>query len=241
MNVNWLALAVAALFAGFIIYGWCKGFFRLVISLAGTIVIIIAVVIVSPQVSRFIINNTGIYENTEKRVISVFLEKLYSEENDEEGIKDNTETQDEEYISDDTLSHLDIPDIFKNDLIEKNASSMYQALLATVFKEYVAGYIARIIINAGSFVGVYVIFWLSLKLMLKSSDLIAKLPVIRKLNKLLGALIGGAEALIIVWIVFFIIIMFMGNEFGGKLLRAVQDSMFLSYLFNNNFLFRFIS
>ena len=223
MNVNWLALAVAALFAGFIIYGWCKGFFRLVISLAGTIVIIIAVVIVSPQVSRFIINNTGIYENTEKRVISVFLEKLYSEEND------------------DTLSHLDIPDIFKNDLIEKNASSMYQALLVTVFKEYVAGYIARIIINAGSFVGVYVIFWLSLKLMLKSSDLIAKLPVIRKLNKLLGALIGGAEALIIVWIVFFIIIMFMGNEFGGKLLRAVQDSMFLSYLFNNNFLFRFIS
>ena len=223
MNVNWLALAVAALFAGFIIYGWCKGFFRLVISLAGTIVIIIAVVIVSPQVSRFIINNTGIYENTEKKVISVFLEKLYSEEND------------------DTLSHLDIPDIFKNDLIEKNASSMYQALLATVFKEYVAGYIARIIINAGSFVGVYVIFWLSLKLMLKSSDLIAKLPVIRKLNKLLGALIGGAEALIIVWIVFFIIIMFMGNEFGGKLLRAVQDSMFLSYLFNNNFLFRFIS
>ncbi|MCR5357378.1 MAG: CvpA family protein [Lachnospiraceae bacterium] len=240
MDMNWLALAVAVLFAGFIIYGWVKGFFRLVISFAGTIIILIAVVIVSPQVSRYIINHTGIYENTEKKVVSVFLEKLYSVEgSEEEG--DNTEDGDGSVVPGDTINDLDIPEIFKNDLIEKNASEMYQALLATVFKEFIAGYIARLIINAGSFVGVYVAFWLALKILLKSSDLLAKLPVIRKLNKFLGALVGGAEALIIVWIVFFIIIMFLGNELGGKLLKAVQDSVFLSYLFNNNLLFRFIS
>ncbi len=241
METNWLAIGVAALFAVFIIYGWSKGFLRLVLSLVSTIVIIIAVVIVSPQVSRYIINNTDIYENTRNKVINIFLEKLYSDEEDELQEESSDEADGNTDISEKAINDLKLPEIFKNDLIEKNASEMYQALLATVFKDYIAGYIARLIINAGSFVGVYVVFWLGLRLLLSSSDLIAKLPVIKTLNKTLGAITGGAEALLIVWIGFFIIIMFLGNEVGGKLLEAVQDSEFLTILFNSNFLFRFIS
>ena len=215
------------MFAAFIVYGWHKGFLRIVISFMGTIIIIIAVIIVSPQVSRFIVNNTDIYTKTEEKVVGVFVERLYSANEDDAG----------EVIFDD----LNLPEIFKNDLIEKNASEMYRALLATVFKEYIAGYISRLIINAGSFVAVYIAFWLILKILLRSSDILTKLPVIKTLNKTLGAAVGGAEALIIVWIVFFIIIMFLGNSIGGKLLEAVQESAFLKFLFNNNFLFRFIS
>ena len=184
-ELNWLAIAVLMLFAAFIVYGWHKGFFRILISFVGTIIIIIATVIISPQVSRFIINNTDIYLKTEQKVISAIFDGLYF--------------------------------------------------------PVVTGGISRLMINAGSFVGVYIAFWLILKLLMKSSDLLAKLPVIKTLNKTLGAVIGGAEALIIVWIVFFIIIMFLGNELGGRLLEGVQDSVFLRYLFNNNYLFRFIS
>ena len=62
-----------------------------------------------------------------------------------------------------------------------------------------------------------------------------------EINKLLGALTGAAEALIIVWIFFFVVIMFLGNKLGSRLLEDVQASEFLKFLFNNNFLFRFIS
>lgn len=230
-----------ALFAAFIIYGWHKGFLRIFLSLAGTIIIIIAVIIISPRVSSYIIDNTDVFERTEKKVVDVFLERLYSAEEEDDTVKDEDNEGGSKEVGEKPLDELNIPDIFKNDLIEKKASEMYQALLAAVFREYIAGYISRLIINAGSFVCVYFTLWFVLKLLLRSSDLLANLPVIKTMNKTLGAAVGAVEALIMVWIVFFIIIMFLGNDIGGRLLEAVQRSVFLSYLFNNNVLFRFIS
>ena len=227
MEINWLQAVVITLFAVFTFAGWRKGFLKIIISFAGTIVIIISVAIISPRVSRFITDNTEIYEHTRQKVINVFLEKM--------------DKQDEEKESSKYLEDLNMPDIMKSDLIEKNASKMYQALLITVFKDYISVYITKLIINAGSFVGVYIALSIVLFIIMRSSDLIAHIPVIKGFNKLLGALTGAAEALIIVWVFFFIIIMFLGNEIGGKLLEDVEQSVFLRYLFNNNYLFRFIS
>ena len=236
MEINRLFAAVAALFVIFIFIGWHKGFLRIVISFAGTIVIIIAVAIMSPKLSRYVVENTGIYERTQEKVTEVFIEKLTSA--DEE---DDMTVSEEEGTGSSYLKELDLPDILKNDLIEKTASKMYQALVAVVIKDYISVYLAKLIINAGSFVAMYAVLSLALWVVVKSSDIIAKIPVIKGFNKMLGALTGAAQALIIVWIFFFVVIMFMGNEAGSRLLKDVQASAFLRYLFNNNFLFRFIS
>ncbi len=238
MEINRLFAAIAALFVIFIFIGWHKGFLRIVISFAGTIVIIIVTAIMSPKLSRYVVENTGIYERTQEKVTEVFLEKLVL--SDEEKTEDRAGSEDEGSGSS-YLKDLDLPDILKNDLIEKTASEMYQALVAVVIKDYVSVYLARIIVNAGSFVAMYAALSLALWVVVKSSDIISKIPVIKGFNKMLGALTGVAQALIIVWVFFFVVIMFMGNETGSRLLRDVQASSFLRYLFNNNFLFRFIS
>ncbi len=238
MEINRLFAAIAALFVIFIFIGWHKGFLRIVISFAGTIVIIIATAVMSPKLSRYVVENTGIYERTQEKVTEVFLEKLVPP--DEEKTEDRAGSEDEGSGSS-YLKDLDLPDILKNDLIEKTASKMYQALVAVVIKDYVSVYLARIIVNAGSFVAMYAALSLALWVVVKSSDIISKIPVIKGFNKMLGALTGVAQALIIVWVFFFVVIMFMGNETGSRLLRDVQASSFLRYLFNNNFLFRFIS
>ena len=238
MEINRLFAAIAALFVIFIFIGWHKGFLRIVISFAGTIVIIIATAVMSPKLSRYVVENTGIYERTQEKVTEVFLEKLVL--SDEEKTEDRAGSEDEGSGSS-YLKDLDLPDILKNDLIEKTASKMYQALVAVVIKDYVSVYLARIIVNAGSFVAMYAALSLALWVVVKSSDIISKIPVIKGFNKMLGALTGVAQALIIVWVFFFVVIMFMGNETGSRLLRDVQASSFLRYLFNNNFLFRFIS
>lgn len=237
MKINWLAAAIAALFVLFMINGWRKGFLKLVISFAGTIVILIAVAILSPKVSRYVTENTGLYEETRQKVIGVFLDRLESADKEdgvlEESVSDNDGNR--------GIEDLNIPEIMKNDLIEKNASKMYQALLTRVFKDYISGYITKLIINAGSFVGVYIALSVMMWFVVRTSDIVAKIPVIKGFNKFLGLLTGTAEALIIVWVFFFIIIMFLGNDIGGRLLALVQRSVFLTFLFNNNYLFRFIS
>ena len=200
MEINRLFAAVAALFVIFIFIGWRKGFLRIVISFAGTIVIIIAVAIMSPKLSRYVVENTGIYERTQEKVTEVFIEKLTS--TDEE---DDKTVSEDEGTGSSYLKELDLPDILKNDLIEKTASKMYQALVAVVIKDYISVYLAKLIINAGSFVAMYAALSLALWVVVKSSDIIAKIPVIKGFNKILGALTGAAQALIIVWIFFFVV------------------------------------
>ena len=223
MEINRLLAAVIILFAVFIFKGYRKGFLRIIISFAGTIVIIIAVAAVSPLISRYVRENTDLYEQTREKVINVFMEKISS--------------QDKE----DDIVSLDLPDIIMKDIIEKNASEMFQALLATVLRDYISGYIAKIIINAGSFVCTYIALTLILWLLFKTSDFITKIPIVKGFNRLLGMTVGFFEAVIIVWLVFLVIIMFLGNDIGSVFLKEIKDSKILTFLFNHNLLFRFIT
>ena len=106
MEINRLFAAIAALFVIFIFIGWHKGFLRIVISFAGTIVIIIAVAIMSPKLSRYVVENTGIYERTQEKVTEVFIEKLTSA--DEE---DDMTVSEDEGTGSSYLKELDLPDI----------------------------------------------------------------------------------------------------------------------------------
>ncbi len=222
MEINWLLAAVLTLFALLMINGYRKGFLKMVVSFLGTIVIIIATVFISPRISSYMVNHTQIYENTREKIENVLVDKL----------------------SGDTprdISDLNVPDILKNDYISKNTSNMYQAIVAVMIRDYISVYAARLIVNAAAFVGTYIALSICIWLIVRSTEIIDRIPVIHGVNRLFGTAVGGAIALILVWIVFFIIIAFLGNDTGEKLLVAVQDSAILTYLFNHNLLFTFIS
>ena len=188
-------------------------------------IIIIAVIALMPKVKEFVLENTTIYEATRQKVIHVFLNT----------IDDNEEGNNE------AIKSLNMPDIITDLLIEKNTSEIYQALMVTLFKDYISQYFAMLIVNAALFVGMFIVLSIIKGILLKSSDVIAKIPIIKGINRLLGAAIGVIQSVIITWIGFFGVIMFLGDELGYKLLEGVNDSQFLTYLFNSNYLLRFIS
>ena len=69
---------------------------------------------------------------------------------------------------------------------------------------------------------------------LSTLKIISRIPVIRSINKLSGLVVGTAEALLLIWIVFIIIVVF---EFGGissLILANIKENPVLIYLFQNN-------
>ncbi|MCR4657662.1 MAG: hypothetical protein K5770_15765, partial [Lachnospiraceae bacterium] len=68
--------------------------------------------------------------------------------------------------------------------------------------------------------------------------LMAKIPIIRGLNRYLGMLAGAALALIVVWVFFFVLVVFFRNTAAGTLLADVKDSRFLSFIYDSNILFK---
>ena len=60
------------------------------------------------------------------------------------------------------------------------------------------------------------------------------------LNKLGGFLFGVLNGLMTIWFFFIIITAFGGTSWGMEVFRQINDSIFLSFLYNNNYLMAII-
>ncbi len=69
-----------------------------------------------------------------------------------------------------------------------------------------------------------------------SAKLISKLPVVKTVDKLLGAVIGVLETIVLLWTLFSLIITFGMGMLGQQVLQYVVDSKILSVVFNYNYL-----
>ncbi len=74
--MNWLLIVVLILFFVFVILGWRKGFLRLLFSLASWIIMIALISYISPYITSFLKNNTGIYEWIENRCAETIQVRL---------------------------------------------------------------------------------------------------------------------------------------------------------------------
>lgn len=229
MNVNFLLIAVVALFTYLIIRGYRRGFLRIAVSLFGMILIIAAVKRISPYVSDYMINNTTAYQTIQDKITSKFAEANEK--------YDNTIPENQTL----TINSYDVPDILKENLLINNTKEMYTKLLVDLFEEYVSAYLAKTAINAASFIIIFIALLIAFKILLTVVDLISRIPIIKGFNKFAGGCVGLIESLIIVWVFFFAIVIFIGDETSASLFAMIQQSKLLTFLFNNNALMSLIS
>ena len=227
--MNFLLIAVLSVFAFCVVQGYRKGFLRIIISLAGIILIIGAVFIISPHISDFLINKSSVYDSLKGKVGQVF--------EDDNSKLDNTIPENQDM----TIESYQLPELLKNVLKKNNTDEMYKNLMVDIFEDYISGYLSRLILKASSFIGVFLVLSIILWLALKSADLIAKIPIIKGLNKFLGLIAGFVKALMITWIFFVVVVMFLGNETGGKLMEEIYKSPILTFLFNENILMKYLT
>ena len=228
MEINYLFIATIILFIYMTCRGYSKGFLRIVVTFVGVVAILIAVRKMSPYVSDYFIKNTAAYDKIQEGITEKFEEANLQ--------YDNTIPENQEL----TINSYDIPDLLKDNLILNNTQEMYKSLLVSIFEEYVSAYLAKTAINAMSFVLLFVIMTVAFKVLLMFVDIISKIPIIKGLNKMAGGVLGFSEALIMVWVFFFIVVMFIGRDSGSVLISMISSSKLLSFLFNSNLLIGFI-
>lgn len=64
-----------------------------------------------------------------------------------------------------------------------------------------------------------------------TAKLFAKLPVVKTADKLLGAVIGIAETIIIIWVMYALLSIFDMGNIGVQLWTYINDNMILKYLY----------
>lgn len=69
-----------------------------------------------------------------------------------------------------------------------------------------------------------------------SAKVISKLPVVSFANKLLGAMFGVLETILLVWTLYLLVMMFDIGIVGQMFLDGTRDNRILSWLYQHNYL-----
>lgn len=223
--MNWLLLIVIVYMILSIISGYRKGLIRTVCSVLAMMIALIIASVCSPMVSRALESNKGIYGYVDEKVSDVL--------NIDSKISGVTEQA--KYIN-----SLRLPESIKEQLKVNNNSEVKNELKVSEFSDYVTGFITCLILNAISYIVVFIVALLLIGVVINVLDLISKLPVLNAVNKMGGAIAGAAKSLVVIWVFFVLITVFSGSDFGQTMFKMINDSTWLSFLYNNNILMNVI-
>ena len=94
------------------------------------------------------------------------------------------------------------------------------------------------LINVLSIIILYIIIRLFLFILIKLLDNLFKLPGLKTVNKLSGAVIGIINALFVVYILCALLIWFVPNDSSEMIKIAISQTMITKYFYNNNLLLK---
>ena len=229
LSEHWLEIITALYLIGMVIYGHHKGFIRLAVSATALLITIVTVKYAQPYVIDWLKYDTGIYETMKENMVeSIGIDEIL----DEMGLQESTQKEDEWMI----IEELPIPAQMKNLLVENNNIEVYKIMGVEFFRDYVGGYLADLILRAAVFLVLFLVVYIGLQILMVWLDLIARLPIISGINKLAGGILGGVQAMIFIWIACLILTMFSRTELGGIALSQVDQSPWLSWIYDHNLL-----
>lgn len=253
--MNGLLIATCVLCVVCIIVGFVRGFIKIVASLAATVATIALVMFLTPYVSEGILKwtplesvvqekciNAMVTDETpgiEKETEGIDLEALGITEEDIQNVIGNIEIPREKQIE--LIEQANMPEIFKDLLLENNNSEVYQALGVTTFGEYIGSYLAKLIADIAAFLLTLFVVTVVVRSIVYALGIIGDLPVIGGLNRVAGGILGMATGLLIIWVAFIVITLLYSTNVGRTCFKDIAASRLLTFLYKNNVLLNFVT
>ncbi len=226
MSWTWLGLAVLVLLAFSMVDGYRRGFIKEVVSVLLVLLSVAVVWLINPYVNTFIRENTSACEKIQD-ISGAFVESLLDGETVIDG-----EAQNE------LISSMKLPELLQNGITENNTAAVYQSLAVNTFGEYISRYLANIAVNCLSFLVSYILSSVLIHVFAYALDLLARLPVLRGINKIAGALVGGGKCIIFIWVAMLVLTILCNTEIGQRGLGLIREDTILNFLYGKNIFIR---
>ena len=208
-------IVVIALIALSIFLGYRKGFIELSVKLLAFIIALVVTLILYRPIASLIINNTELDENIQNAIMDKANGK--SEETNELSENETTENNQE------------------TNLAENIANEMKAEILPQAARD-----LSINIINAGVIIILYILIRIALKFITALANLVAKLPIIKQVNKLGGTIYGLVRGLLIVYVVL-LIISFVGTiNPENTVHKQIENTYITKAMYQNNIIEIFI-
>ena len=138
------------------------------------------------------------------------------------------------------INSLPLPVVVQN-VLASNDDVQNNMLGVSAVRKYIADSVTGIILNAISFVLVFVGVSIIMRIIIRCLNLLSRLPVIHTMNKMGGMLVGLLKGLILLWLICIVITIMSGTEAGIYLYGQINESPFLKYIYDNNMIMALIT
>lgn len=227
--MNWLLIVILAVLVIFVIHGFYKGFIRIIFSLISIILVIAFIAWSTPYISDFLENNTPIYNSIQQKCETHIHEKV--EANTEESIENSADVL--------VVAGITLPTSIQKRLIDESVGAADELLESTGLYTQVANTMAGFMVTGIAFLIALLAALVVMHIIGKLLNLFSKLPIIRGINRFLGLFAGLIQGLIVVWIFMYLVAVCCTNNFGQIMTGLINQSHFLTYLYNNNGVLQF--
>ena len=92
----------------------------------------------------------------------------------------------------------------------------------------------NIIVNLVGFVLLFVVIYVVIHLIMSALDVMARLPILSGLNKVAGALLGGVQGLLYLWVGCLVLTACSSAGWAMALIRQIEASSWLTVLYHYN-------
>jgi len=196
--------------------GYKRGLIKVAFSLVSFILALIIAFILFKPVSSLIINTTSIDDNLKQTIYNNLASKELTVENAEE-LKEQNLPQS---VIDNVTSYIE------------EAGAQAQNEVAEVLSEQ----LTTTIMNIGVALILFIVVRIALISVRALADLIAKLPILKQINKTGGTVYGVLKGLVIIYIVLAITTLLMPVINNQTILEAINTSFIGKFMYNNNIL-----
>lgn len=231
-----MLIVVGAIVLVCIVIGYFKGFIRFAVTLGVSFAGMLLVALISPMVSNVLLKTTPIESVVQKKCDTLF--KDFMQDGQEETIEEMDYSREKQI---NLLENAKIPQVFKERLLENNNEEIYETLGVGKFSEYIGAYLAKLIADIAGFLLSILLVGIVVILILCSSKIIEKLPVVGGLNRMGGAMIGAGVGIVLVWILFIVITLSYETQIGKECLESIEGNVILKKLYEHNILMNYIT
>ena len=225
--MTWLDFLVIGLMGLFVFLGVRRGFIRTVLGFANFILAIFLTNLLYPHVGRFLRGFDGLFT-----ALSDSIGRLL-------GLDYLIEQRAGEAYGE-LIQGLPLPQVLINSLYENSTPVIHDALGALNISEYISNFLAGIVINIISLIIVFILVFVALIFLARALNLVAKLPVIKQLNRLLGGVLGAVWGLLITWVVLAVVVVYLSANSATDMVALLEASPIARFIHENNFFLDFV-
>ena len=230
--MNWLLIIVILVLAGNIVWGFSKGFLRVIYSMLAWIAILVFVTWATPYVANVLTEKTNIDNrietNLDEKLHELVIGDTNGQKEDREPDTQNPGQGKKNYRD----LQMKLPDAVTNKLFD---TIMIADQILEGSGAYDVGRATDLVMRVISFVLVLLIAVISFHLLSVVLKVVEKLPLIGGINRLLGLFAGLVKGILIIWLAFAIIAMAGTTDIGIALISYIYESPLLIWAYENNF------